>query len=258
MNLRVLSVYHFNAIVGTVLALSINVHLLSAHTARSISIRLSWTYCSGDSPIACRRHYPQPRAILGALALILRQLNLLLRLHALFLRGGFDSLVLDGIGRIRTAHGHRDELHRQSLGVQVGRHTRFDFGVNGIDGSRAYRDLIHAAFADRLAHQLREFLLDVVLVPVGTEVLDQHHSVSDLQINDGVEAQRDTVCAHGVGKLLLISLRLHIHVHAVGGDCAIRPARRHRLRFYAAMPEEEWLADQHDLMTGIGRIDAAP
>lgn len=39
---------------GTAPAFSMNVHLPSAHTARSISMRLSCTYCSGESPIACR------------------------------------------------------------------------------------------------------------------------------------------------------------------------------------------------------------
>src|SRR5215469_2085374 len=40
--------------VGTPPAFSMNVHLPSAHTFSSISIRLSCTYCSGDSPMACR------------------------------------------------------------------------------------------------------------------------------------------------------------------------------------------------------------
>ncbi len=45
---------YFTANVGTATPLSMNVHFPSAQTARSISIRLSCTYCSGDRPSAWR------------------------------------------------------------------------------------------------------------------------------------------------------------------------------------------------------------
>jgi len=45
---------YFTAKVGTAPPLSMKVHFPSPQTARSISIRLSWTYCSGDRPSAWR------------------------------------------------------------------------------------------------------------------------------------------------------------------------------------------------------------
>ena len=46
--------HYFTLNVGTAPPFSMNVHLPSAHTRFSISIRFNWTYCSGDRPIACR------------------------------------------------------------------------------------------------------------------------------------------------------------------------------------------------------------
>src|ERR1700719_266868 len=46
--------HYFTLNAGTAPPFSMNVHLPSAHTRFSISIRFNWTYCSGDSPIACR------------------------------------------------------------------------------------------------------------------------------------------------------------------------------------------------------------
>src|ERR1700730_9077657 len=47
-------VHYFTLNAGTAPPFSMNVHLPSAHTRFSISIRFNWTYCSGDRPIACR------------------------------------------------------------------------------------------------------------------------------------------------------------------------------------------------------------
>ena len=46
--------HYFTLNAGTAPPFSMNVHLPSAHTRFSISIRFNWTYCSGDRPIACR------------------------------------------------------------------------------------------------------------------------------------------------------------------------------------------------------------
>src|SRR6266478_7609862 len=45
--------HYFTPNAGTAAPFSMNVHLPSAHTRFSISIRFNWTYCSGDRPIAC-------------------------------------------------------------------------------------------------------------------------------------------------------------------------------------------------------------
>ena len=45
---------YFTLNAGTAPPFSMNVHLPSAHTRFSISIRFNWTYCSGDRPIAWR------------------------------------------------------------------------------------------------------------------------------------------------------------------------------------------------------------
>src|SRR5580700_1601869 len=45
---------YFTLNAGTAPPFSMNVHLPSAHTRFSISIRFNCTYCSGDRPIACR------------------------------------------------------------------------------------------------------------------------------------------------------------------------------------------------------------
>jgi len=46
--------HYFTLNAGIAPPFSMNVHLPSAHTRFSISIRFNWTYCSGDRPIACR------------------------------------------------------------------------------------------------------------------------------------------------------------------------------------------------------------
>ena len=56
-------------------------------------------------------------ALFRGTALIFRQLGLLLGLDALFLRRGFDSLVLDGVRRIGAVGVHDLRCRRASFGL---------------------------------------------------------------------------------------------------------------------------------------------
>src|SRR6185437_2021024 len=105
--------------------------------------------------------------------------------------------------------------------------------------------------------QLLELLLDVVLIPVGTELGDQLHGVVDLQRDDGMKSERHAVGAHDIGQVLLETNRLHGYIHPLRGHGRPHASGGHRSLINATMSKEPRLSDQYDLVSRIGCIAAA-
>jgi len=78
-----------------------------------------------------------------------------------------------------------------------------------------------------------------------------------LQHHDRVKADGHAVRSHRVVHLDLSLHGLHVNVHALRADCGVGAAGLYGFRIDPAVPEEPGLFDEHDLMTGIRRVDAA-
>jgi hypothetical protein len=132
---------------------------------------------------------------------------------------------LDGIRRIGTSHGHRNEFDGQALFLDECDKRRADLLIDRVERRGADRRLVHAALSHGLSDHRLELLLQIVSVPIPAEVFDERNGIRDLQHHDRVKADRHAVRGHRVVHLGLGFHRLHERIPSATDITAQTAAR---------------------------------
>src|SRR5207237_5666494 len=127
--------------------------------------------------------------------------------------------------------------------------------IDSIQGCRTDRRFVHAALAHSLSNHRLELLFQIVLIPVRSEILDQHYRIRDLQHHDGMKTDRYAIRGHRVVHLSIELLRLHVDINAFSRDSCERSSRLDWIRIDSAMAKNPRFFDQYDFMPGIRRLD---
>lgn len=186
------------------------------------------------------------------------------RLLPLLLSCGFGQLFLDPVGWGDLSDDDLLDLYRNPLFLHEILHDLLDLPFDGIDqvrfhpGSRACGILTgrqdrHRIFRDLITELFAEFLLDIVLVPVLSEVLDddRRFPAEDLYFDVGREIDRDIVRCDDVIEVLRVLLRNHIDDDIIrAGPDPLRPGGQWHFPDSPVSEEIGLVDDDHFLSFG--------